>query len=143
MLLSNCCSASAYLRYNVSCSHQFRLQRKKMKEFQEANYARVRRRGPRRSSSEIARTKIQGKRHRVRTQTCQGRSVQNLSLLAVPLCHSGCRHAGCAECALTHVLHKAQGAVPITHGLQEVYSRLYLFCALCVRSCVPLEGLSE
>lgn len=36
-----------------------------MKEFQEANYARVRRRGPRRSSSDIARAKIQGKRHRV------------------------------------------------------------------------------
>lgn len=49
----------------MSCSHQFRLKRKKMKEFQEANYARVRRRGPRRSSSDIARAKIQGKRHRV------------------------------------------------------------------------------
>lgn len=36
-----------------------------MKEFQEANYARVRRRGPRRSSSDIARAKIQGKCHRV------------------------------------------------------------------------------
>lgn len=36
-----------------------------MKEFQEASYARVRRRGPRRSSSDIARAKIQGKRHRV------------------------------------------------------------------------------
>ncbi|NXJ41880.1 PHC1 protein, partial [Ciconia maguari] len=58
------CSMTCAKRYNVSCSHQFRLQRKKMKEFQEANYARVRRRGPRRSSSEIARTKIQGKRHR-------------------------------------------------------------------------------
>ena len=39
-----------------------------MKEFQEANYARVRRRGPRRSSSDIARAKIQGKRHRVSHQ---------------------------------------------------------------------------
>ncbi|NXK74101.1 PHC1 protein, partial [Amazona guildingii] len=58
------CSMTCAKRYNVSCSHQFRLQRKKMKEFQEANYARVRRRGPRRSSSDIARTKIQGKRHR-------------------------------------------------------------------------------
>ncbi|NXB61452.1 PHC1 protein, partial [Struthidea cinerea] len=76
------CSMTCAKRYNVSCSHQFRLQRKKMKELQEANYARVRRRGPRRSSSEIARTKIQGKRHRVRTQTCRGTSVQNLSLLA-------------------------------------------------------------
>ncbi|NXW53825.1 PHC1 protein, partial [Eurystomus gularis] len=63
------CSMTCAKRYNVSCSHQFRLQRKKMKEFQEANYARVRRRGSRRSSSEIARTKIQGKRHRVRTQS--------------------------------------------------------------------------
>lgn len=36
-----------------------------MKEFQEVNYARARRRGPRRSSSDIARAKIQGKRHRV------------------------------------------------------------------------------
>lgn len=52
-------------RYNVSCSHQLRLQRKKIKELQEANYAR-RRRGPRRNSSEIARAKIQGKRHQVR-----------------------------------------------------------------------------
>ncbi|XP_010174675.1 polyhomeotic-like protein 1, partial [Antrostomus carolinensis] len=58
--------------YNVSCSHQFRLQRKKMKEFQEANYARVRRRGPRRSSSEIARTKIQGKRHRGQEDSSRG-----------------------------------------------------------------------
>ncbi|NXT78635.1 PHC1 protein, partial [Zapornia atra] len=64
------CSMTCAKRYNVSCSHQFRLQRKKMKEFQEANYARVRRRGSRRSSSEMARTKIQGKRHRVRTQPC-------------------------------------------------------------------------
>ena len=39
-----------------------------MKEFQEANYARVRRRGPRRGSSDIARAKIQGKRHRVSHQ---------------------------------------------------------------------------
>ncbi|POI31113.1 hypothetical protein CIB84_005136, partial [Bambusicola thoracicus] len=58
------CSMTCAKRYNVSCSHQFRLQRKKMKELQEANYARVRRRGSRRSSSEITRTKIQGKRHR-------------------------------------------------------------------------------
>ncbi|PKU27923.1 polyhomeotic-like protein 1 isoform x1 [Limosa lapponica baueri] len=61
-----------HLAYNVSCSHQFRLQRKKMKEFQEANYARVRRRGPRRSSSEIARTKIQGKRHRGQEDSSRG-----------------------------------------------------------------------
>lgn len=114
-----------------------------MKEFQEANYARVRRRGPRRSSSEIARTKIQGKRHRVRTRNCQGRSVQNLALLAVPLCHSGCSRAGCAKATLTHLLHKAQGDVLIPHGLQEVCSCLYLFCALCVHSCVHLEGLGE
>lgn len=41
---------------------------------------------------------------------------------------------------LTHLLHKAQGAVPIPHGLQEAYSHSYLFCALCVCSCVHLEG---
>lgn len=60
-----CLICTLTCRYNVSCSHQFRLKRKKMKEFQEASYARVRRRGPRRSSSDIARAKIQGKRHRV------------------------------------------------------------------------------
>ncbi|EHA99662.1 Polyhomeotic-like protein 1 [Heterocephalus glaber] len=36
------CSMTCAKRYNVSCSHQFQLKRKKMKEFQEANYARVR-----------------------------------------------------------------------------------------------------
>ncbi|KAM9204661.1 polyhomeotic-like protein 1 isoform 12-T12 [Mergus octosetaceus] len=66
------CSMTCAKRYNVSCSHQFRLQRKKMKEFQEANYARVRRRGSRRSSSEIARTKIQGKRHRGQEDSSRG-----------------------------------------------------------------------
>ncbi|RMC07524.1 hypothetical protein DUI87_16998 [Hirundo rustica rustica] len=66
------CSMTCAKRYNVSCSHQFRLQRKKMKELQEANYARVRRRGPRRSSSEIARTKIQGKRHRGQEDSSRG-----------------------------------------------------------------------
>ncbi|NXG60627.1 PHC1 protein, partial [Hemiprocne comata] len=66
------CSMTCAKRYNVSCSHQFRLQRKKMKEFQEANYARVRRRGPRRSSSEITRTKIQGKRHRGQEDSSRG-----------------------------------------------------------------------
>ncbi|KAM6309818.1 polyhomeotic-like protein 1 isoform 1-T1 [Podargus strigoides] len=66
------CSMTCAKRYNVSCSHQFRLQRKKMKEFQEATYARVRRRGPRRSSSDIARTKIQGKRHRGQEDSSRG-----------------------------------------------------------------------
>ncbi|KAM9579907.1 polyhomeotic-like protein 1 isoform 1-T1 [Guaruba guarouba] len=66
------CSMTCAKRYNVSCSHQFRLQRKKMKEFQEANYARVRRRGSRRSSSDIARTKIQGKRHRGQEDSSRG-----------------------------------------------------------------------
>ncbi|KAM9389342.1 polyhomeotic-like protein 1 isoform 7-T7 [Phaethornis superciliosus] len=66
------CSMTCAKRYNVSCSHQFRMQRKKMKEFQEANYVRVRRRGPRRSSSEIARTKIQGKRHRGQEDSSRG-----------------------------------------------------------------------
>ncbi|XP_063999526.1 polyhomeotic-like protein 1 isoform X3 [Pogoniulus pusillus] len=66
------CSMTCSKRYNVSCSHQFRLQRKKMKEFQEANYARVRRRGSRRSSSEMARTKMQGKRHRGQEDSSRG-----------------------------------------------------------------------
>ncbi|XP_058511691.1 polyhomeotic-like protein 1 isoform X4 [Ochotona princeps] len=66
------CSVTCAKRYNVSCSHQFRLKRKKMKEFQEANYARVRRRGPRRSSSDIARAKIQGKRHRGQEDSSRG-----------------------------------------------------------------------
>lgn len=65
------CSATCAKRYNVGCSHQLRLQRKKMKELQEANYAR-RRRGPRRSSSEIARAKIQGKRHRGQEDSSRG-----------------------------------------------------------------------
>ncbi|XP_042103502.1 polyhomeotic-like protein 1 isoform X1 [Ovis aries] len=66
------CSMTCAKRYNVSCSHQFRLKRKKMKEFQEANYARVRRRGPRRGSSDIARAKIQGKRHRGQEDSSRG-----------------------------------------------------------------------
>ncbi|XP_036037282.1 polyhomeotic-like protein 1 isoform X2 [Onychomys torridus] len=66
------CSVTCAKRYNVSCSHQFRLKRKKMKEFQEASYARVRRRGPRRSSSDIARAKIQGKRHRGQEDSSRG-----------------------------------------------------------------------
>ncbi|XP_053228086.1 polyhomeotic-like protein 1 isoform X5 [Podarcis raffonei] len=65
------CSVTCAKRYNVGCSHQLRLQRKKMKELQEANYAR-RRRGPRRSSSEIARAKIQGKRHRGQEDSSRG-----------------------------------------------------------------------
>lgn len=51
-----------------------------MKEFQEANYARVRRRGPRRSSSDIARAKIQGKRHRV---SCCPRATFKMGLSCV------------------------------------------------------------
>nr|XP_048300266.1 polyhomeotic-like protein 1 isoform X5 [Myodes glareolus] len=66
------CSMTCAKRYNVSCSHQFRLKRKKMKEFQEASYARVRRCGPRRSSSDIARAKIQGKRHRGQEDSSRG-----------------------------------------------------------------------
>ncbi|KAM4608149.1 polyhomeotic-like protein 1 isoform 2-T2 [Discoglossus pictus] len=58
------CAMICAKRYNVSCSHAFRLKRKKMKELQEAAGMRVRRRGPRRNSSEIARAKIQGKRMR-------------------------------------------------------------------------------
>ncbi|XP_058022749.1 polyhomeotic-like protein 1 isoform X3 [Ahaetulla prasina] len=65
------CSVTCAKRYNVSCSHQIRLQRKKIKEFQEANYAR-RRRGPRRNSSEIARAKIQGKHHQGQEDSSRG-----------------------------------------------------------------------
>ncbi|XP_053158999.1 polyhomeotic-like protein 1 isoform X2 [Hemicordylus capensis] len=65
------CSVTCAKRYNVGCSHQLRLQRKKIKELQEATYAR-RRRGPRRSSSEIARAKIQGKRHRGQEDSSRG-----------------------------------------------------------------------
>ncbi|KAM8913055.1 polyhomeotic-like protein 1 isoform 3-T4 [Lycaon pictus] len=66
------CSMTCAKRYNVSCSHQFRVKRKKIKDFQESNYARVRRRGPRRSSSDIARAKIQGKRHRGQEDSSRG-----------------------------------------------------------------------
>ncbi|XP_013930460.1 PREDICTED: polyhomeotic-like protein 1 [Thamnophis sirtalis] len=65
------CSVTCAKRYNVSCSHQLRLQRKKIKELQEANYAR-RRRGPRRNSSEIARAKIQGKHHQGQEDSSRG-----------------------------------------------------------------------
>ncbi|XP_044155759.1 polyhomeotic-like protein 1 isoform X3 [Bufo gargarizans] len=58
------CSMTCAKRYNVSCSHQFRLKRKKLNPLQDAGGVRVRRRGPRRNSSEIARAKIQGKRMR-------------------------------------------------------------------------------
>ncbi|NP_001090424.1 polyhomeotic homolog 1 S homeolog [Xenopus laevis] len=58
------CSMTCAKRYNVSCSHQFRLKRKKLKELQEGGGVRARRRGPRRNSSEIARAKIQGNRMR-------------------------------------------------------------------------------
>ncbi|KAM4030489.1 polyhomeotic-like protein 1 isoform 2-T2 [Anomaloglossus baeobatrachus] len=59
------CSMACAKRYNVSCSHKLRLKRKKLNQLQEAGGVRVRRRGPRRNSSEIARAKIQGKRMRV------------------------------------------------------------------------------
>ncbi|XP_056385131.1 polyhomeotic-like protein 1 isoform X3 [Hyla sarda] len=58
------CSMTCAKRYNVSCRHPFRLQRKKLNQLQEAGGVRVRRRGPRRNSSDIARAKIQGKRMR-------------------------------------------------------------------------------
>ncbi|NXH13199.1 PHC1 protein, partial [Bucco capensis] len=66
------CSMTCAKRYNVSCSHQFRLQRKKLKELQEATYARARRRGARRSSSELQRSKMQGKRHRGQEDSSRG-----------------------------------------------------------------------
>ncbi|MEE6485849.1 hypothetical protein FKM82_014434 [Ascaphus truei] len=58
------CSMTCAKRYNVSCNHQLRLKRKKLKELQEVGGVRAYRRVPRRNSSEIARAKIQGKRMR-------------------------------------------------------------------------------
>ncbi|XP_075072218.1 polyhomeotic-like protein 1 isoform X2 [Mixophyes fleayi] len=72
------CSMTCSKRYNVGCSHQLRLQRKKLKELQEAGGMRVRRRGPRRNSSEIARAKIQGKQMRV-TEADSSRGSDNSS----------------------------------------------------------------
>lgn len=66
------CSMTCAKRYNVSCSHQFRVKRKKLKDLQDPNSARARRRGPRRSSSEIARAKIQGKRLRAQEDSSRG-----------------------------------------------------------------------
>ncbi|XP_029436367.1 polyhomeotic-like protein 1 [Rhinatrema bivittatum] len=66
------CSMTCAKRYNVSCSHQLRMKRKKLKELQDTNSARARRRGPRRSSSEIARAKIQGKRLRAQEDSSRG-----------------------------------------------------------------------
>nr|KAG8541689.1 hypothetical protein GDO81_028445 [Engystomops pustulosus] len=64
-------------RYNVSCSHQFRLKRKKLNPLQDAGGVRVRRRGPRRNSSEIARAKIQGKRLRVTEDSSHGSDISS------------------------------------------------------------------
>ncbi|KAG9470594.1 polyhomeotic-like protein 1 isoform X2 [Eleutherodactylus coqui] len=72
------CSMTCAKRYNVSCSHQFRLKRKKLNQLQDAGGVRVRRRGPRRNSSEIARAKIQGKRMRV-TEEDSSRGSDNSS----------------------------------------------------------------
>lgn len=72
------CSMTCAKRYNVSCSHQFRLKRKKLNQLQEAGGVRVRRRGPRRNSSEIARAKIQGKRMRL-TEEDSSRGSDNSS----------------------------------------------------------------
>ncbi|XP_069099059.1 polyhomeotic-like protein 1 isoform X2 [Pleurodeles waltl] len=65
------CSMTCAKRYNVSCSYQFQLKRKKM-EMQEANNACVWRQGPRRSSSEIARTKLQGKHMQAQEDSSRG-----------------------------------------------------------------------
>ncbi|XP_030043091.1 polyhomeotic-like protein 1 isoform X2 [Microcaecilia unicolor] len=66
------CSMTCAKRYNVSCSHHLRVKRKKLKDLQDPNSARARRRGPRRSSSEIARAKIQGKRLRAQEDSSRG-----------------------------------------------------------------------
>ncbi|XP_040217687.1 polyhomeotic-like protein 1 isoform X2 [Rana temporaria] len=73
-----CAKSSFPSRYNVSCSHQLRLKRKALKDLQEMGGVRVRRRGPRRNSSEIARAKIQGKRMRV-TEEDSSRGSDNSS----------------------------------------------------------------
>ncbi|XP_075699326.1 polyhomeotic-like protein 1 isoform X3 [Rhinoderma darwinii] len=72
------CSVTCAKRYNVNCSHQLRLKRKKLNPLQEAGAVRVHRRGPRRNSSEIARAKIQGKRMLV-TEEDSSRGSDNSS----------------------------------------------------------------
>lgn len=67
------CSVTCAKRYNVSCGQQFRLKRKKMEVQEiESNAAKLRWRGPRRSSSEIAWAKIQGKRPRNQEDSSRG-----------------------------------------------------------------------
>nr|XP_033779778.1 polyhomeotic-like protein 1 [Geotrypetes seraphini] len=66
------CSVTCAKRYNVSCGQHLRVKRKKLKDLQDPNSARARRRGPRRSSSEIARAKIQGKRLRAQEDSSRG-----------------------------------------------------------------------
>lgn len=76
-------------------------------------------------------------------QAPQGKDTHLPSQVCGQLVPAGCSRAKCAQSTLTHLFHKAREAALITHGLQEVCSRLYLFCALCVHSPVLLEGLSE
>ncbi|XP_028665793.2 polyhomeotic-like protein 1 [Erpetoichthys calabaricus] len=74
------CSMTCAKRYNVSCSHQFRPKRRKMKGgLVEGSGTRIRRRGPRRSSSEIARAKIQGRHLSIKTRSDSSRGSDDNS----------------------------------------------------------------
>ncbi|XP_039619676.1 polyhomeotic-like protein 1 [Polypterus senegalus] len=74
------CSMTCAKRYNVSCSHQFRPKRRKMKGgLVEGSGTRIRRRGPRRSSSEIARAKIQGRHLNIKTRSDSSRGSDDNS----------------------------------------------------------------
>ncbi|XP_048191086.1 LOW QUALITY PROTEIN: polyhomeotic-like protein 1 [Perognathus longimembris pacificus] len=108
------CSMTCAKRYNVSCSHQFRLKRKKMKEFQEASYARVRRRGPRRSSADMARAKAQGKRHRGQEDSSRGSDNSSYDEALSPTSPGPLGRAGHAERELGGAL--AAPPTPELHG---------------------------
>ncbi|MBN3278755.1 PHC1 protein, partial [Polyodon spathula] len=69
------CSMTCAKRYNVSCSHQFRPKHKKVKGagLGDGGGIRMRRRGPHRSSSEIARAKITGRHLDIKTRSDSSR----------------------------------------------------------------------
>ncbi|KAK6479867.1 polyhomeotic-like protein 1 isoform X1 [Huso huso] len=69
------CSMTCAKRYNVSCSHQFRPKHKKVKGagLGDGGGVRMRRRGPHRSSSEIACAKITGRHLDIKTRSDSSR----------------------------------------------------------------------
>ncbi|KAM4819834.1 LOW QUALITY PROTEIN: polyhomeotic-like protein 1 [Thomomys bottae] len=122
------CSVTCAKRYNVSCSHQFRLKRKKMKEFQEASFARARRRGPRRGSADLARAKVQGKRHRGQEDSSRGSDNSSYDEALSPTSpgplpgragHGGERELGGALAAAP--APELHGANPSRWSVEEVY----------------------